>query len=291
MERQPDASAIADVAFDHHAFPALGVESVALSALLDRTPAACFERPHRLAFHHLMLVTGGEGTHEIDLVRHVCRPGTVLHVRPGQVQHYSPTGGFEAEIVLFRADVMLPGTAADDLPRAAVTVPGACADRVQAGFAALAAQYRATDGSPVAGRILQHQVHALLLQVGQLAPTLQPADAVIPHRALYRRFVDALEVDFATTRRVEDYARTLGCTAKTLGRACLAAGGSTPKDLIERRVALEAKRLLAHTGLPVVEIGLAVGFSEATNFAKFFRRREGVSPAVFRGATRRTRPD
>ena len=54
---------------------------------------------------------------------------------------------------------------------------------------------------------------------------------------------------------------------------------------VSRRVALEAKRLLVHTALPVTTIAAKVGFSEPTNFVKFFKREAGMSPGDFRRRT------
>jgi AraC-like DNA-binding protein len=42
------------------------------------------------------------------------------------------------------------------------------------------------------------------------------------------------------------------------------------------------ERLLAHTDLPAAGIAAALGFSEATNFGKFFTREAGLSPGAFR---------
>lgn len=47
----------------------------------------------------------------------------------------------------------------------------------------------------------------------------------------------------------------------------------------------QAKRLLAHSTLAVSAIGLELGFSEPTNFVKFFRHCEGLTPAAFREGT------
>jgi AraC-like DNA-binding protein len=47
-------------------------------------------------------------------------------------------------------------------------------------------------------------------------------------------------------------------------------------------VALEAKRLLAESDLAVAQIGARLGFSEATNFGRFFSRIVGASPGQFR---------
>jgi AraC-like DNA-binding protein len=56
--------------------------------------------------------------------------------------------------------------------------------------------------------------------------------------------------------------------------------------VITDRLVLEAKRLLAHTLLPVAVIGDQLGFAEATNFVKFFRREAGSTPGAFRAKQR-----
>ena len=45
---------------------------------------------------------------------------------------------------------------------------------------------------------------------------------------------------------------------------------------------LEAKRLLAYTDLAASAVGRRLGFSEPTNFGKFFLGRTGLTPAAFR---------
>lgn len=83
-------------------------------------------------------------------------------------------------------------------------------------------------------------------------------------------------------RRVEDYARSLGYSARTLTRATLASDGVTAKEFIDRRILLEAKRLLAHSEQSAAHIAVQLGFSSATNFSKFFHRHTGKSPLTFR---------
>jgi AraC-like DNA-binding protein len=89
---------------------------------------------------------------------------------------------------------------------------------------------------------------------------------------------------YQTTRLAEDYAARLGYSVKTLSRACLAATGQPVKRVIDGRVVLEAQRLLAHTGEPVAVIARRLGFSEPTNFGKFFTRHTGTTPGAFRRA-------
>jgi AraC-like DNA-binding protein len=58
------------------------------------------------------------------------------------------------------------------------------------------------------------------------------------------------------------------------------------KAYIDRRVLLESQRLLAHTDAGTAQIAAALGFSEATNFIKFFQRATRQTPSAFRARSR-----
>lgn len=102
----------------------------------------------------------------------------------------------------------------------------------------------------------------------------------------YLRLRDAVERHFADTRRVEDYARMLGYSWRTLARAALANAGLSAKEFIDRRVVLEAKRLLAHGDETAAQISDHLGFVTASQFSKYFTHRTGRSPIDFRKGVR-----
>ena len=57
------------------------------------------------------------------------------------------------------------------------------------------------------------------------------------------------------------------------------------KALIDQRIALEAKRMRHHSQSSIAQIGhqigLQIGFTEPTNFVKFFRRIVATTPQAF----------
>jgi AraC-like DNA-binding protein len=85
---------------------------------------------------------------------------------------------------------------------------------------------------------------------------------------------------------VEDYARQLGYSVRTLTRASHLATGYGAKRVIQERVLLEAKRLLVHTELTSTAIAARIGMPDPTTFGKFFRRQTGETPADFRARVR-----
>jgi AraC-like DNA-binding protein len=306
MVRRPVARSLMDVAFFNRRHPALGVELMALSDLLHRASAEHFVQPQRPRFHLLIMVTSGVGTHFLDFEQVACRPGTVLHVRPGQVQQFGRDAALEADVLLFTPEFILPEVAPQELPWFGSLIDNAVSEGVlqlrprdrhylHQGFKAIEVESRRSDGSALSARILQHLVHALLIQAMRCA---SPAE-VIPSQTHYwrlaRRFMKLVDARFAECHQVEGYARELACSTKTLRRCCVAMRGVLPKQLIEERILLEAKRLLAHTAHPIEQIAGSIGFSEHTNFVKFFRRHAGLLPSRFRDSfpgasrTRKTR--
>ena len=131
--------------------------------------------------------------------------------------------------------------------------------------------------------VLQLLLATVLLQIDRLP---RPDGGGAPHAGgeVYARFRAELERSYATTRRAADYAHRLGCTVKTLTRACAAATGQPVKHVIDGRVALEAQRLLADTDEPVATIARRLGFVEPTNSGKFSTRHTGMTPGTFRQA-------
>lgn len=252
----------------------LGLEALDLGVLRRRLTEDTLTKVHRTDFHQLFLFTAGTGTTMVDFVDHPCSPGTLLHVSPGRVLRL-PAGAAEAFMVLFTPafppPVLSPfGPVRHLVPKAELAVfTRAVQDLRQ--------EYRRNllTNEPV--DLLRQLLGALLLRVARL-PGSAPGHA----DARFERFQQELERSFASTRNAAEYAARIGYSTRSLNRICLSATGLSAKALIDARVTLEAKRLLVHTDLSSAAIGHRLGFSEATNFTKFFARETGMSPGAFR---------
>jgi AraC-like DNA-binding protein len=56
----------------------------------------------------------------------------------------------------------------------------------------------------------------------------------------------------------------------------------TTSEVVQERIILEAKRLLAHTGLNVSEISYKLGFKDNSYFGRYFKKAVGLSPDRYR---------
>jgi AraC-like DNA-binding protein len=234
--------------------------------------------PWRPAFHALILTTAGHGAVEVDFVIQSCRPGTLLWIRPGQALRMTGNG-LAAAVVTFEA--RLAGEYWPEQPEAPSRwqLQGEDEDAVISEFTQLAVDCDRHRSGPLAADLLRHQLAVLLLRIALLGRGSAQAGAEARTFARFRR---RLEAGHPRSRRVEDYAEEMGCSVRTLTRASLAVTGRTAKQVVDDRVALEARRLLACTTMSVAEVGRHLGFPEPTNFGRFFHREVGVSPGQFR---------
>jgi len=267
----------------------LGIEVVDFGRLSQRLPTRTLTSVHRTDFHQIYLITSGTGGMMVDFVDHPCTHGTLLHVAPGRVLRL-PSPEVEAAVVLFTAAfpprLERAGSLLASFGPVGWTVPHDERDVLSAAVAELQAEYRRAVTAPEAITVdlLRHLLGALLLRVARLAPEDSPAQHL--GGDTFQHFQHELERSFATTRNAADYAARVGYSLRSLNRVCQTATGRTAKALVDARVALEAKRLLAHTDLPLAAVGSRLGFTEPTNFGKFFTRETGDTPGAFRARER-----
>jgi len=284
----PEAAAMAEsppirqLTFQNRKWPGLGLQVLWLSRLWRLLPDDLFSGPERWDFHVILLCTAGAGQLDLDFAPLNLKRGMLLHLRPGQVIQGVHRDRLEARVALFRPEFLSSDAAALDLPTA-LALEGHALRTLDRAFSDLQNEYAQTDASPESTALLTTLLEVILHRIAPLAgqPTT-PAGEQPAQRELMRQFRRELENSFHTCRQVSHYAKRLGYAEKTLNRATQRAEGLPAKALIDARVLLEAKRLLVHTRQSIGAIARALGFSEATNFAKFFRRGAGCGPSAFR---------
>lgn len=266
---------------------AYGVEVLSFAALRAMDGHRRRVQPQRPDFHVFALIGSGTGSHEADFHDYRLEEGSAVWIRPGMVHRWSAIDACDGPLVLFRPG-FLPGFTAPE-----ATTP-ACwhLDRQRLSLAMLAAEHLDREhGAAVrtprlaSPALLSHLLAALLLRA--LPDTPAPAGAPRSgsrHTDVFRAYRAAVEEHFADWHHVADYARALGYDVRTLTRATRAATGTGAKAFLDQRILLEAKRLLAHTDLPVGGCARRLGFRDVGNFTTFFRRQAGVPPATWRAA-------
>ncbi|WP_394843320.1 helix-turn-helix transcriptional regulator [Pendulispora brunnea] len=212
-------------------------------------------------------------------------------MRAGQVQEWGNIAAINGPVVLF-TPTALDAETRECIRHAGVVTPNhwsheaiANAPAGNALDVAFAAAALADAPSGIRSAALMRALATTLLLLVMSMPTGNGLQGPAPHPA-FVWFRDELEANFRTRHKVAEYAARLGYSTRTLNRLARHNTGLSAKQLIDERIVLEARRSLAHGRDSVAQIAEHLGFDDASNFAKYFQQRTGMSPSLFRNGTR-----
>ncbi len=250
--------------------------------------------PHRAEFYHVLFIRKGKGKHLIDFRPVNLSSNTLLFIKKGKVHFFDTSGNIEGDLILFTENFFCRNE--DDLTFLRSTIL----------FNDLLDNTSLRNGSSMTffndaieemkielknqtkeyhHEILQNLLHNFLIAAHREKRAQGfrelPKGADLDYTLLFNELIDKY---FLTTKSVREYADKIHINEKRLNKATSNILGKSPKELINERVVLEAKRLLVHTNQPIKEIAFHLGFGETTNFIKYFKTQTDSTPTEFREA-------
>jgi AraC-like DNA-binding protein len=150
-------------------------------------------------------------------------------------------------------------------------------------FGALAA---ATDAEDRSRRMRHGALRLELLALALEAPPAEPPQGgprrANPYRAELVRLVSALREASLEEVSLASLSEQIGLSERQVSRLFREEFGTTFRDHLATLRLERAKRLLAATDLPVIEVAGSTGWSSLAHFNAVFRRRVGLTPSAFR---------
>lgn len=269
---------------------ALGLEVMLAKEWLERVPEEHFKHPTRLAFYQLVLVTQGRFEHTVDFNVQTTPHGSLLVIRPGQVQRFVVNSPWDGWVAIFQPETLSPtehqgalalDLSVHDLP-AQLSLKPTSLEAIRQTLAQIQQDAALLGHAPQVSALLRAQLQSLLIRL-QIATAQQATTTSDATQAKYfKKYRDATEQHLHEWHQISTYANALGLSEKTLNRATQAMTALSAKAYLSQRIALEAKRLLAHTPWPIAQVADQLGFTEPSNFIKFFHREVGCSPSAFK---------
>jgi len=110
----------------------------------------------------------------------------------------------------------------------------------------------------------------------------QRTTTVEQRTSLYADATAIVETDYASDLSLEHIARRVASSRRQLQRVYSEIGNTTFREHLTRVRMLRAAEMLRSGGLTVREVANRVGYRQPAQFAKAFRRHQGVAPSGFR---------
>jgi transcriptional regulator GlxA family with amidase domain len=105
------------------------------------------------------------------------------------------------------------------------------------------------------------------------------------HEARLAIFAEATEIlagEYPRPLRIDDVARRVATSPRQLQRVFAEVGGVGFRSYLMRLRMSHAADLLATTAIPISEVARRVGYRDASQFSKAFKRTYGVNPSESR---------
>ncbi|MDW7694531.1 helix-turn-helix domain-containing protein [Flammeovirgaceae bacterium SG7u.111] len=122
----------------------------------------------------------------------------------------------------------------------------------------------------------------LLLQTKRIVGNAVGMVKLKRYQEITANFEELILKETAKYRSIAEYADAMHVTPIYLSECVKKATGLTAKKVLSNYMTLRAKALLVQTTDSVAEIAYNMGFDEPTNFIKFFKNNEGITPAAYR---------
>lgn len=261
-------------------------------SLLFKSFSKAMTSPHRAEFYQVIWFQEGYPTHIVDFKPLRIKPNTLVFINKGAVQQFDSNKNYTGKSILFTDSFFCQSQLDTKYLKHTILFNNLFSTSdvsISSGtemFKDLFTQIQAELLKPkdqYQSDILRNMLRTLLLQAERIKK--QQTQTPIPKGIDLDnviQFRNLLEEQFQNHKQVSYYTEQLAFTKKRLNQSTSKILGVTPKQMIDARVILEAKRQLAHTNESVKEIGFNLGFEEPTNFVKYFKKHVLVTPLEFK---------
>jgi AraC-like DNA-binding protein len=269
----------------------LSIEVVEMEILV-KTAKKYLLVPHRTNFYHIFLFENCSPKHIVDFENIDIKANSLLFLDKGRVHQFDEKLNYKGKILIFTDDFychyaqdaqyLKSNILFNDVTGNAILEVGKSIS-IFLQICQQINQELAQENDFAKREILKNYVHTFLLlaerEKHKQGFTELKKGADLDYFLLFK---DLLEKHFKEIKSVSTYCEKLIVTEKRLNKATAQILGKTPKQMIDERLLLEAKRFLVHETHTIKEIAYELGFDEPTNFIKYFRKHTQKSPSEFR---------
>lgn len=264
-------------------------ELISIQDLYDRCKASDFNlsNPHRIEFHALIIVTEGKSKHTIDFKEESLFPGVILPLSKGQVHSFSKNLSIKGYVVSFDESIITNSSSEKNLfhflhlYNAPTIHIGAENLQLLIPYISILKTELENTNINLKSDFINAALMALLLQIKRLS-IYQHTIFESTRFKDFIQFKQLIILHHKESHNANDYARMLSVSYKYLNDICKEITSKTAKAFIDSWILLEIKRNISEKRYTSQEIGYKMGFSEHSNFIRFFKKHTGSTPNKFR---------
>jgi len=283
-----------EVSFDNKDNPRSFFDIVKIEDLLQRGLDHDIGKNHLVKFYIIFFVYEGQGYHTIDFTDYSYKKGTVLLVRKDQIHKFFRSTNVKGYLLVFTEEFIIShlnrmeALKAMQLFNDSLSFPKIELNPEEAfkDFTVLLKhlelEYNIKDNFSIG--ITRSVLHIVITKLFRVKAKSGSIVERKKHMSQFLEFQRLVERDCFKSKKVQYYAKAMGVSTKTLNNIVNNIVNDSAKSFIDERTIMQIKRLLISTEHTIKQIAYMVGFSDPTNFYKYFKKFTGNSPEAFRQA-------
>ena len=251
------------------------------------------EKPHRHPFQEIIFILSGEGSHTIDGEEFELTPNTLYVIGEGQVHQFLKgrnLNGFvlrykqsflPAELAQFASNYslfqMISESNSIELEQTESTI-------FETQFNSLIEEKERSENLSK-NLVFQFLLLSLLSRIDRIIKLNSIPSEISDDNsdeAIFKNFAILLEKHFQQEHHIQFYSDKLNIGPRKLAEILVESTGFTVKQHIQKRLLVEAKRLLKFTNLSAKEISYDLGFTQPAYFSRLFKNKVGRTPKEYR---------
>lgn len=252
----------------------------------------------RTNYYAFLLIADGKGHYTIDDQYFPVQAGSFYFTNPGHLKSFFIEENLKGYMMTFTEaflKVHFPVSVEQAFPflyektTPVMELPADAFQDLSASLAVLERTYRTPSGFK--RQIVSGLLVAFLYQTKELLQRYQtlsnPATraAIISsafQQLLQHNILHLLQGKVESPWTVSDYANCLHLHPNHLSQTIKAETGKTAKQWIDEKISNEAMSLLKQSPDTTAQIAAQLGFSDSSNFSRFFKKMTGLSPTQYR---------
>ncbi len=242
-------------------------------------------KPHKHSeYYELIFLLEGEGFHTVDTTTYKVTTPEFYMLSAGQLHFWQFTSIPKGFVILIKEEEFdkLKESKALELLKKLTEIDRISLVENSIIFTILEDLFAThINNSEFAVEITHSYITAILAKLLAIA-NIEKSKIHIPLPKIYLDFIAMISSNICAMHKVNEYAATLHTTPQNINALCRKYNKASAGELISSQLILEAKRYLLHTDNTIFEIADALGFDDVSNFIKFFKRIEKITPKQFK---------
>jgi AraC-like DNA-binding protein len=234
--------------------------------------------PHRHIFHELIWIKSGSEFHVVDYDTYRLNQNHILFIPKSSIHDYKPAPDTKGWKLIF-AENFFTSAQYNIIKDFLIFIP--CL--AQKAIKLTAKEAKIVDSLFALIRSVRNirQEQALIVNLLTYVEDCYLAKIKLPD-SIFIKFLRLLNENLYIHKNILFYADKLNISCKTLNLIIKKSTGKTVKDYQHSRLLIEAKSKLRNPHLNIKEIAYSLGFFDALYFSRFFKKKTGFSPKIFR---------